>query len=478
MDERGQRRAAAAVAALHVAVAGSHAAFSGVRLAASEWLSWNAFWQVLPIELLDEYLGRALWNLHMQPPLWNLFGALLRRLFGDAFYPAMHVVHVALGALLSAMLFRLLVQLTARPRLSLGVALLFALNPALFLYEAYALYPLLVAFLITWLVWLVGRFQAGRSSAALLGAVVVANALVLTRSLYHPLLVGLVAAGATALAAPRRARFAGLALLVSLPTALWVVKNEVRFGVGGTSSWFGQNLWRTVSSNYSREELARLAEGGIVAPAAARLWAFSRPFAYREYGFARVAGVPELDGDHLNNINIIAISRMYGASAIRLLRHDGVRGLRGSARSVLVYTAPESRFPHLMANRLRIAWHDRVYSGWLLGDDWLRIPGDLGASGPVFALLALTGAVTGARRIRAERRAAAIGWLEWARLNPTVSVAALLVGYNFAVGCLFDFGENQRFKFEVVALWWLLIAWALSGGSHLDPRRRERPESA
>jgi hypothetical protein len=458
---RPERRAALAVAAVHVAVSLGHVLLSGVKMAENRWFVWDAFWQVLPRDLLEEDLGRVLLNLHMQPPLWNLAGALLHRLAGDEFHAVLHALQIGLGAAICVLAQRAVLVVTGRPRLALAVGLLLALDPALVLFEAYALYPIAVAFLATAFVALAARFERTRSAGALLGVVALANALVLTRGLYHPALLVPVVAFAVVLAPGARRRFATLALLVCLPTALWLVKNELRFGFVGTSSWFGQNLWRSVSSNWERAELAELAARGVVAPVTAELSAFLPPSSFREHGFDRVAGVPELDGDHYNNVNEIEISRVYGESARRLFRHDPLRGSRGAARGVLLYTRPASRYFQLRLNRERIALHDRLYSGRLLGDDWLRIPGDLGASGPVFAVLLVATAAAGVRRARREASALGAGAVAWARANPTIVLAAGIAGWNLVVGCLFDFGENERFKFEVQALWWLLAAWAL-----------------
>lgn len=466
----GVRHGAALAAGVHLLVVALHVGLSGVRIVPNRWFEWNGLWSMIPVELVAAHPWRTLLNLHGQPPLWNLFGALMFRLFGDAFMTAIHVVHVLLGAALVAMLHAVVTRLTGRPRVALAVAMLFALNPALVLYEAWGLYAVATAFLALAACWLLTRFEATARWAWVAAAYGACVALVMTRSFYAPLLLLPLAAGALAVAPPRRrARAAAIVLLLTLPVALWIGKNAVRFGVYGMSSWLGQNVWRVVSSNYRPAELTALAERGVIAPVTAAHWPFKKPAALREWGFDAVAGAPELDGDDLNNVNVIEISRTFGRSAWRLLLHDPVRYLRGVARSFYFYTSPTARHANLYSNRKRMEWHERLYDGWLWGADWLRLPDDRGRSGGLFALLLVVAAGGAIRRVSVERRVAGLGIVAWCRSHPTVVVLALLAAYNLAVGCLVEFGDNERFRFDVEAHYLALFAWAFAGRAPAAP---------
>jgi hypothetical protein len=459
----GDWRGAALAAGVHLLVVALHVALSGVRIVPNRWFEWNNLWSMIPVELVAAHPWRTLLNLHGQPPLWNLFGAFMYGLFGNAFMSAIHVVHVLLGAALVAMLYALVARLTGRPRVALALAVLFALNPALVLYEAWGLYAMATAFLALAACGLVSRYEATSRWACIAAAYGVCVALVMTRSLYAPLLLAPLAAAAVSLAPPgRRARAAAIVLVLSLPVAGWIGKNAVRFGVYGMSSWLGQNVWRVVSSNYSQDELGALAARGVIAPVTAAHWPFKKPAALREWGFDAVAGVPELDGDDLNNVNVIAISRTFGASAWQLLLHDPVRYARGAARAFYFYTSPTARHANFYANRLRMEWHERVYDGWLLAADWLRLPDDRGRSGALFAGLLAAATALGLHRARAECRAAGVGLAGWARAHPTLCLLALLATYNLVVGCLIEFGDNERFRFDVEAHYWALFAWSFA----------------
>lgn len=59
--------------------------------------------------------------------------------------------------------------------------------------------------------------------------------------------------------------------------------------------------------------------------------------------------------------------------------------------------------------------------------------------------------------------------MAWIRERPTLTVVGLLALYNLAVGTLLDFGENERFKFEVESLLWCLIAYGLGGRREAGP---------
>jgi len=101
---------------------------------------WDWLWQVLDVELLRSDLWQNLWDLHMQPPLYNLYGAFFVYLQPNDFLSGLHYANLLAGGLLSAMCFALAYTLTRSRLYASLVACAVALNPALCLCRPPALY--------------------------------------------------------------------------------------------------------------------------------------------------------------------------------------------------------------------------------------------------------------------------------------------------------------------------------------------------
>ena len=80
--------------------------------------AWDGLWQTLPAESLKANMVHSVWNLHSQPPLYNLYGAFFIKLFYPHHLQYMHYSNIILGSLLSAILYIILVQLTRDKLLS------------------------------------------------------------------------------------------------------------------------------------------------------------------------------------------------------------------------------------------------------------------------------------------------------------------------------------------------------------------------
>jgi hypothetical protein len=124
------------IAAVHFAVAVVYKDVIGLAidpLPSTQW--WDFFWQTIPLELLREDALVSIWYTHAQPPLFNLYGAALIKLFYPKHLEALNYIHILMGSLLSGMLVPILWCFTMNRRLTLLTASLMAFNPALFLYS-------------------------------------------------------------------------------------------------------------------------------------------------------------------------------------------------------------------------------------------------------------------------------------------------------------------------------------------------------
>ena len=205
-------------------------------------------WQLVPYEILRDDPVGSVWNLHIQPPLWNLVIGVIGRWSPLPDGISFQLLQASFGVLLAALLAVILLRLRCRPWLAVAVALLATLNPEVLRNAFEPTYELATACGLVALVWVLSGWAPGREYRTLLGVSGFATAVVLTRSLYHPVwalaVVAVVAWTFRAALTPKR-----IAVAFLIPVVFaggWMLKNELLFGRATLSSWFGMNLQRAV----------------------------------------------------------------------------------------------------------------------------------------------------------------------------------------------------------------------------------------
>ena len=199
------------------------------------------------------------------------------------------MLHVLMGATMAAMAVVIATRITASAAAGAVAGALVALDPALVLYEAYALYPTLCAFLV--MVMFLALVKAGSEgrTGPLLVAIAALSVLVLTRSLFHLALLVPAVAGAVALARRRRLVLVWGAAFALLPAG-WYGKNLVQDGFFGASSWYGMGLWRVALFRYERADVDPLLREGSL-DRIVTVPPFSPPSRYRVLGYEGISEV-------------------------------------------------------------------------------------------------------------------------------------------------------------------------------------------
>ncbi len=424
---------------------------------------WEYFWQLLPSELLQAERFTSLWNLHSQPPLYNLLGAVLMRFGPEGFVlESIHVLNVVMGAALCGLLYFPAQILLRRRWLSVLLCGAVALHPSLLLYEAYILYDVITVFLVVATLACVAFFQWKERLGWLAAFLAGMNLLVLTRTIFHPvvlvpaLLLSCIWAGA------QWRRILLLGLLLSLPVVGWCAKNYMKFGFWGTTSWTGMNLWRVAAHDYSSEEREELVQAGLMDPMVAVRDDFPWPRELAGYGFNATSAVSALNRDDFNNINIPAVARVYQANAVRLILYSPRRYIRTVGKGAILFCRPSFEFEHLMFNVREIPRYLGLWRAlygrqprWLVG---LKKP-EYGFTWMVLHLVALAlfaARILQARFVQREPLAIII------RRRPTEFALAFLCLWVFFVGCAFEVGENDRFKFVIEFPAYLFVAAMLT----------------
>lgn len=418
---------------------------------------WDWFWQNIPHDLLRDDLLRSVWHLHSQPPLYNLYGAFFIRIFSPDHLPALQYANIMLGALIVGMVYCIAGQFIRNILVRFLGALVFSMTPALVLFEAFALYTLLTMFWVITALWSLASFQDKKHLPWLYLFIISLNGLILTRSLYHIIILVIGIGIGGVLANKHWKRFVIMATLISAVTVGWYSKNSIVFGFWGSSSWMGLNLWNRTTAGYAPEELAEYAEQGRLDRVVVDQQAFSKPAEYGIYGFNATTTIPILARNDYHNINIPAISRLYWQNAVRLISAEPLRYLHKTLELYMNSTRPSSEFFHPFAPPVNTLWmgYEKFCVEFLQGTyvfDLLGVKqGSFLAPLLLVSLIAYFAHTIGACKASCRQWSAAI------RAAPTAFFTALLILYTLSVGCLFEAGENIRFKFPIEPLMWLFV---------------------
>lgn len=454
--------AAGALGLLHFCFARFITVAWGVRIDSIEKFgNWDAFWQAIPRSLLENDLWRSIWFLHAQPPLFNLFAAAVFSIFGDEYRPAIQLLYQIAGAAIVAMVYAVIVAHTRRHAVALMAALLLAFSPSLLLYESYLLYSVPSALLVVSAGFFLSLFRSCRQDRFLFLFLLCINLLVLTRGLYHVVLVA-GALGLVLLLGRRRTALFFSCALISSVTVGWYVKNQALFGFFGASSWFGMNLWNIAARDYAPEELRAFVLAGTI-PELVTVDDVTRPSAFRPYFQLLESEVPLLQLDNLHNLNVIEISRIYGRSARALIVHDPPRYLRAALAGYVLYSTPAWEYRDLAANRERLGALVEFYRSLTRGELFtaLGLPSAAPLGSLLFFVLPLLLVVMFFRLATAAPRSGS-GLGAVLRAEPALVYFFSVTIYVTASSTLLDLGENTRFFFDIGAVVLILAACALS----------------
>lgn len=445
-------------------------------------------WQLLPVHLLRHALGQSIWNLHSQPPLYNLFCGALLHLPRGWQTPAAHAVFVGLGLALATATFMLLEGLGCRTRTALAVTVLVIANPAVVLYENWLSWSYPTAVLLTvgalcllrWTITSRARWAAAALSC--FAAVVLIDA-----TFQWPWLLAM--AAVVVMAGRRHWRRALLAAAIPIAvTAGWYAKNAVQVGSPTTSTWLGMNLYQTTLGLAPRSDLRSLTHSGAL-DALAGVPPFQPVTTYAPRfaavpgtgTAATVSGSTRLGVPNYNNAVYTVVSGRYLSDDIAYIRARPTEYASNVSLAAEIWTMPADQYAWLKGNRSRVAGFAGLYDR---------------------AVLAQVRAGAGKAGVAAELHgirppAATISWTSVALLIADLLVAPavllvrrkdrlwlvcgtamwLTVLYSFAVTSLTEVGENMRFRLELGTIPVVLAVAAVSALLGLRATRNGVPDA-
>ena len=444
-----------------------------------------AGYQIVPAEaLLSDPFG-SVWNLHIQPPTWNLLLGVIGGWSPLSLTVSYSMMSLAWGVVLAGSLCSTLSHLGASRAWAVGLSLLGSLTTQILVHAFEPRYDLAVAAMLSLLVWSVARSEAESTRGMLLGPTLVATLLVSTRTLYHPVwLIGVMVIVGWSFRASvtRREVIAAIAIPVVALGAV-MVKNQAVVGEFTLSTLTGMNMERSVSPAASDAVLRAMTNDGEISEIwdkGLAGWALEQPCDVRptehEVLRAPYRTLPPqwqtgpFDDGVVPNYNARCFLPAYRQAATDARRivveHPGVwvRGRVWAVNNwfgVIEPNPPETSplwKPMNVASRIVLIGvpHPPLPSSWENESLWVQ-------SSPVSLLLVLlTIVVVGAsvRRVRCLLR------------HPRSSTVAIvltgwLVLWTIAVGVVFELGEQVRFRNAIDPLviaigGWLAVEFARS----------------
>jgi len=426
----------------------------------------GTFWQFLDQDLLHHDLIRSVWALHSQPPLMNLLAGLFLKLpqtLGNHLFHALFL----LGSLaMSVALLVLQVRLGISRAIRVTATLLFVLSPAVVLYENFFFYTHLATVMVALAALFLYRFvgQEHLVDGALFFSLMAAATL--TRSLYHPIILLLLALALVCIGAGFRRRVLLAAALPLLIAGAWFLRGYVLFGVPSGSSWLGMSLAQMVGRMIPEGELHELAKDSPRA-AILRIRPFSpitdyngmiprpKPSGYRALDDPfKENGLP-----NFNYRSYIPISGRYLDAFFWLLQKNPTPYCKAVWASQVLFFRSPSDSEWLGANLVRIEPVDRWFRLLVYGQ-LERFGGTLSPRSVSWSLVVLLPIVICRSLWWALSRIRRYGWRDPSAV--TVLFMLGMIAWVYAVGNLCELGENNRFLYLVLPLAMVLTAKTVS----------------
>ncbi|MBI5142505.1 MAG: hypothetical protein HZA20_10025 [Nitrospirae bacterium] len=418
----------------------------GIRMLWASEHELSIFWQHLDMEWLKTDFIRSLYYLHGQPPLFNAFLGLVIKVFPNYHAVAFKIIYAVIGLCLYMGLYVLSCRFGVRAWLSFIVTLVFMISPSAIAYENWPRYTYVVASFLLLSVYFLDYYIAHSRKRYLLAFCVLIASVALSRSAWH--LVWVVASlGIVAHGLRQRYRIIAISGLVTvLLVGSVYIKNYYEFGFFGTSSWIGMNVSRITTFMLPLDERAKLVSAGVLSR-----YALIEPFSPLEkyaindesgYGAAAIRERHKTGGGaNLNNSAYIEISRRYMDDAKRFVFLYPGNYLKSVSIALKRYMTISSSHLHRVMEPL--AGYESVFNAVFF---W----GPIRNIYPVIWISVLLTTAYSVRRVFVIRQDV--------HSIVTYRYVALLLVYADLIFTALEYGENNKFRFEVEPIFILMLA--------------------
>lgn len=450
------------------------------------------FWQNVDPVLLRTDLWRSLWNLHMQPPAYNLLIGILLKISPESFAANCWALHLAIGVILALFLYWLMRWFGISQTWATVLTGFFITSPACVLFESTAVYEYPIMLLLLGGTVALARFaEAGQMrhlwifGGCLFG-------LMMIRNLFHAGYTVIIGVSLWWMLAQHRRKIAQVFVPLLLLTFGLYLKNQILFGRFTPSTWMGMQTGFITSHQLNEDEADALIAMGLVTPLI-KIRPFSPIEAYAAFLRHPPArtGVPVLDEPQTSrgysNFNALAyleIHDQYVANSKVILQHDPIAYVRSLLSAWFSYFLPASDLPYYFAHQTpAVRQWERTYSQVVLGQiyrtDQRSELNDLRRSGEYLTIALHTGVLLvvalpllvswGAYQLLRRRR-------RWGIARFVVLGFMLLtIGAQAMIGNSLACCETNRYRFPMEPFFVLLAGLAVNDAAEsIRTVRRQR----
>jgi hypothetical protein len=407
---------------------------------------------ILDRELLLHDLGRSLWYLHSQPPLFNLFVAGMLRLPGD-FARNMQWANWLTALALYLIALELMRRCGVRDSIAAMAVILFMINPNAMWMENAVYYGVLLALMLALSALCFSNALKRRSLGWFAAAAILVALLPLTRAFFTAIWSALaLALMAFALdaerrrqapAAPSGSRRRAIVATALLPFVLVVafqVKQYLVFGQALGSSWFGCNL-AAMTGGMKSEKVHDLAMGKV--SPLVEVYRNDPPETYMRYFHVATTGIPVLDATrkstgqpNFNHAIYIPVGRQYLRDTLYLIVHHPHKYLMNVVNSIYILSGFQIG--------VYFDYPARFFARWT----WI----DIAAPFLGFPLIVIA-LITAWRRLRALQDGEERHLLAYMLFNAF---------YVLGVSAFLEKSEGAVYRYQVDAFLWTFLGMALS----------------
>ncbi len=433
------------------------------------WISASHF---LDFSLYRDQLLESVWYMHMQPPLFNLLTGLCVKIFPRSYETVFALLFFLLSLVLAWTIYRLMRFLNVGRGLALALTVCYQFGrPDLFYRNFYFYtYPLMTLLVLAG--YFLSRYLKDNGLPAGTAFFCSLAALTLTRALYHPVWIGVITIGLLILSRGRRRQILLMAAIPLMLVVIWMGKNYYLFGSFTMNSQLGYSLAKIATRFLTPGEKERLLREGRVSPLV-EIYPHNRYPVYYDY-ISEVETYwhpvevltqrhktvyPPSDPrppENFNHLDHLVLSRQYARDAFRVIRHCPRAYLRGVSRAALVYFLPTWMAFDIWAMRMP-ELYDRFWA--MTGGSFAALAEpdpdlyrDIAYTLPrVCWFVVLAYALVAVIIIHDLIRKTGIA--RWSRDRLiTLGFLVFTVGYVTVMGIMLDYGENNRFRAEIVPL--------------------------
>ena len=198
--------------------------------------------QLLDILQLQNHLIESIYYLHDQPPLFNLMVGSVIKLFPGSYLTVLSLLYLVMSFALYAMMFRIFLFFKVPPWGAFVLATLYILSPEALLYERWISVLWLSVFLLVLSLFFLVQYVEKKEKVSLLFFFLAVTALILTNMWFSLLYLLGVVLILVVMQQRERKQIVLLAVIPFLLISGLYIKNNLLFGVTGSSSMSGMGM--------------------------------------------------------------------------------------------------------------------------------------------------------------------------------------------------------------------------------------------